>query len=143
MVSERAVARPVPAPNTHSCTPGNRTTPVWCQRATRWPICFASLPGRTPGCWCPQINGPVPHAFLGGRAPATASPVEDQMLMSHRSRHPCLVCSAAALHQRRSLSLRWIMRQNRGQTGFLKADAFDCQSALEPELGLCSVPERI
>lgn len=70
---------PVPAPNARSRTPGNRTTPVWCQRVTRWPICFASLPGRTPGCWCPQITGP---------APATASPVEDQMLISHRSRHP-------------------------------------------------------
>lgn len=98
-------------------TPGNRTTPVWCQRVTRWPICFASLPGRTPGCWCPQITGPVPQALLGGRAPATASPVEDQMLISHRSCHPRLACSAAALHLRRSLSLRWIMRQNRGRPG--------------------------
>lgn len=76
MVSERGVARACPCSKR---TPGNRTTPVWCQRVTRWPICFASLPGRTPGCWCPQITGP---------APATASPVEDQMLISHRSRRP-------------------------------------------------------
>lgn len=78
------------------------------------PLCPA---GRR-AAWCPQITGPVPHALFGERAPATASPVEDQMLISHRSCHPRLVCSAAALHLRRSLSLLWIMRQNRGQTGF-------------------------
>lgn len=87
VVSERRMARPVAAPNTHSHTRGNRTTPVSCQWVTRWPICFAPLcsAGRR-DCWCPQITGPVPHRLLGGRvgarATATASPAEDQTLIS-------------------------------------------------------------
>lgn len=145
VVSERRMARPVGAPNTHSRARGNRSTPVWCQWVTRWPICFASLLGRTPGCWCPQITGPVLRALLGGRATATASPAEDQMLISHRSCHPRLVARPP----------RFICREvcpfadhgtkagPPGSRRVLKADPFDCRSALEPDFGLSSVPERI
>lgn len=80
------------------------------------------------------------------RASATASPAEDEMLISRHSCHPRLVARPVRTSSAEKSGPSRDHGTKPGPPGsrrVLKAAAFDCGSALEPELGLPSVPERI